>query len=157
MGAVVEQVVESILRLAPALETPAVIPVRVALAVTVMTAGVAEPTATLPISTEEGEKLKFPGRVATPVTAMVTTLLPVAATDTLPEIAPATIGVAVMDRLQDALIAKVVGHPVAVKSFWTTVSVAWAVPVLVIFTTTGVEVLPTSTLPTETLTLSALS
>jgi hypothetical protein len=81
-----------------------------------------------------------------------------AETATLPEITPAFAGVAVIESTQAFPTPKVPAHPLARMPIpdGVTVTVAAAVPVLVIFTVDGVEVLPTSTEPTVTLAWSAL-
>lgn len=146
----------SSLRSAPV--TAVVRPVRAALAVTVTIPWAVWPTVRMPSGTVDGLTLKLPGSVAVPTTLIVMVLAEAAETATLPEITPAFAGVAVIESTQAFPTPKVPAHPLARMPIpdGVTVTVAAAVPVLVIFTVDGVEVLPTSTEPTVTLAWSAL-
>ncbi len=87
------------------------------------------------------------------VTPMVIVLPPAAATATVPDVQPALAGVTVMDRTQLSLAARAAVQPVAAMipaGEGLIVRIAGAVPVLEIVTVLGVEVIPTSTVPTST-------
>src|ERR1039457_7707476 len=113
------------------------------------------PTARVPRSIKVLSRVKLPGGLALPVTLMVRALPPVAATVTLPLIGPATVGVATIESVQEALTARLPVQPVAATPDGVTVRVPAAVPLLVIITVAGVEGFPTSGEPT--LTVAALA
>ena len=111
-------------------------------------------TSTLPRLREAGVRLNWPGTVAIPDTEISLGAFVPSATETLPLIAPAATGLAVIEIVQLAPTASVPVHVVVsripVPVIETTRAPEIALPELVTVTVCGGEVVPTSTAPRST-------